>query len=54
MKRLKTLSLQPGQFEEAETLSFTDNAKITDFVIPEGCFPRVQYFNLQGRGGRGL
>lgn len=47
LKRLKTLSLQPGQFEEAETLSITDNAKITDIVIPEGCFQRVQYFNLQ-------
>jgi hypothetical protein len=44
--------LQPGQFEEAETLSITDNAKITDIVIPEGCFQRVQYFNLQGRRGR--
>ena len=29
--------------------STLDNPKLTDVVIPEGCFPKARYFSLQGR-----
>ena len=48
MKRLKTISMKKGLFEEAESLAITDNAKMEELIIPEGCFPKMQYLSIQG------
>ena len=48
MKRLKTISMKKGLFEEAQSLAITDNAKIEELIIPEGCFPKIQYLSIQG------
>lgn len=58
LKRLKNISFVPNLFEDAESLSITgkfscslwyeDNSKLTELVIPSGCFPHMKYFALQG------
>ena len=47
LKRLKNISFVSNLFEDAESLSITDNAKLTELVIPAGCFPHMKYFALQ-------
>lgn len=47
LKRLKNISFVPNLFEDAESLSITDNSKLTELVIPSGCFPHMKYFALQ-------
>ena len=41
--------MKKGLFEDAESLAITDNAKMEELVIPEGCFPKMQYLSIQGR-----
>ena len=59
LKRLKSVTFPEYFLEELKTFTMSgrprcfscshpDNPKMTDVVIPEGCFPKSRYFSLQG------